>query len=90
VAMGYGLPIVMTDTGGNAEAAQGYGGIVLVPPGDPPALTGALVELRGLVGSTFEHPHSWSNTAQAYERLFGRLDATAPHQTSAALPTGNR
>ena len=29
VAMGYGLPIVMTDTGGNGEAAEGYEGILL-------------------------------------------------------------
>ncbi len=34
VAMGYGLPIVMTDTGGNAEAAEGYAGILLMPVGD--------------------------------------------------------
>ena len=38
VAMSYGLPIVMTDVGGNAEAAAGYGGIELVPVDDPAAL----------------------------------------------------
>ncbi|MEJ7696259.1 MAG: glycosyltransferase [Candidatus Limnocylindrales bacterium] len=45
VAMGYGLPIVMSDVGGNAEAAAGYGGIDLVPPGDEQALRSALERL---------------------------------------------
>ncbi len=75
VAMGYGVPIVMTDVGGNAEAAEGYGGIVLVPPAEPAPLTEALRRVAQLKGRRFEHPHSWSNTAEAYERLFERLDA---------------
>lgn len=74
VAMGYGLPIVMTDVGGNAEAAAGYAGVVLVPPGDPVALLGAIRTLPDLAGREFAHPQSWANTAQAYERLFDRLD----------------
>jgi glycosyltransferase involved in cell wall biosynthesis len=74
VAMGYGLPIVMSDVGGNAEAAAGYGGIVLVPPADAAALADGLRQLPGLVGGQFAHPHSWDNTAEAYERLFERLD----------------
>ena len=75
VAMGYGLPIVMTDVGGNAEAAEGYAGVVLVPPGDPEALLGAIQTLPDLAGREFDHPQSWANTAEAYERLFDRLDA---------------
>ena len=75
VAMGYGVPIVMTDVGGNAEAAEGYGGIVLVPPAEPAPLTEALRRVAQLKGQRFEHPHSWSNTAEAYERLFERLDS---------------
>ena len=35
VAMGYGKPVVMTSVGGNVEAADGYEGIVLVPPANP-------------------------------------------------------
>jgi glycosyltransferase involved in cell wall biosynthesis len=77
VAMGYGLPIVMTDVGGNAEAAAGYGGIVLVPPAEPAQLTEALRRVARLQGQRFEHPHSWGQTAAAYERLFERLDAPA-------------
>ncbi len=29
VAMGYGVPIVLTETGGNIESADGYAGILL-------------------------------------------------------------
>lgn len=79
VAMGYGLPIVMTDVGGNAEAALGYGGIVLVPPEDPAALSEGLRRLPALVGGQFAHPHSWDHTADAYERLFERLDESKAH-----------
>lgn len=75
VAMGYGLPIVMTEVGGNVEAAQGYGGIVLVPAGDERALSDALRRLPALAGTRFEHPHSWTHTADAYQALFERLDA---------------
>ena len=82
VAMGYGLPIVMTDVGGNAEAAEGYEGIRTVPPRDPQALVEAIRGLPALRGQGFEHPHSWSHTADAYQRLFdpilptiGRIDS---------------
>ena len=75
VAMGYGLPIVMSDVGGNAEAAAGYAGIVLVKPADPPALASAIKDVAALSGQEFAHPHSWQNTADAYEKLFDRLDS---------------
>ncbi len=74
VAMGYGLPIVMTDVGGNAEAAQGYGGMVLVPPGETAPLIEAMRRVATLAGQRFEHPHSWANTADAYDGLLQRLD----------------
>ena len=56
VAMGYGLPIVMTDTGGNGEAAEGYAGILLMPVGDVEALTQRLRELPGLPWSHVRAP----------------------------------
>jgi glycosyltransferase involved in cell wall biosynthesis len=77
VAMGYGVPIVMTDVGGNAEAAAGYGGVVLVPPSDPGALADGLRRAAALTGTIYEHPHSWGNTAEAYEWLLGELDKAA-------------
>ena len=73
VAMAYGLPIVMTDVGGNGEAAAGYEGIIFVPPADPAALADALRRLPGLRGPRYAHPHSWADTAAAYEPLFERL-----------------
>jgi glycosyltransferase involved in cell wall biosynthesis len=75
VAMSYGVPIVMSETGGNVEAAAGYGGVILVPPSDPGALSAALRQLPALHGQRFEHPHSWANTAAAFERLFSRVTA---------------
>ncbi|MCY7418277.1 MAG: glycosyltransferase family 4 protein, partial [Chloroflexi bacterium] len=74
VAMGYGLPIVMTDTGGNGEAAEGYAGILLTPVGDIDALTQRLRELPALRGQVFEHPRSWSATADAYLGFIDGLD----------------
>jgi glycosyltransferase involved in cell wall biosynthesis len=73
VAMAYGLPIVMTDVGGNVEAAQGYEGIRLVPPGQHEPLTDALREMPDHAGRRYQHPPSWDNTAEAYGDLFERL-----------------
>ncbi len=72
VAMGYGLPIVMSDVGGNAEAAAGYGGIVLIPPGDPGALRDA-IETLAPSDVRHAHPHSWGHTAARYDELFDLL-----------------
>lgn len=73
VAMGYGLPIIMTDVGGNAEAALAYEGILLVPPGDAPAICDAIRELPELADISLEHPGSWEGTARAYETLFQEI-----------------
>jgi glycosyltransferase involved in cell wall biosynthesis len=75
VAMAYGLPVVITNVGGNVEGAAGYGGLVLVPPGDPAALLEAIRKLPGMIGTRYAHPHKWSDTADAYELLFTRLEA---------------
>ncbi len=74
VAMGYGLPIVMTETGGNPENAEGYAGIRLMPVGDVGALTERLRELPALRGQRFEHPRSWSATAEAYLRFLEQVE----------------
>jgi len=78
VAMAYGLPIVMTDVGGNTEAARGYEGLVLVPPADPPALTGALRDLPAVRGLRSESDHSWRHVAELYEQLFQKLADSLP------------
>jgi glycosyltransferase involved in cell wall biosynthesis len=75
VAMGYGVPIVLTETGGNIESADGYAGILLMPVGDVVALTERLRELPALRGTRFEHPRSWSATADAYARFLDTIEA---------------
>jgi glycosyltransferase involved in cell wall biosynthesis len=90
VAMGYGLPIVMTNVGGNAEAAAGYEGIRLVPARDPASLLGAIRGMPALRGLRFAHPHSWAQTAEAYEALFAEIlpgDAAAGLSDIDVLPT---
>ena len=77
VAMGYGVPIVLTETGGNIESADGYAGILLMPVGDVAALTERLRELPALRGTHFEHPRSWSATADAYRRFLDGLEEPA-------------
>lgn len=80
VAMAYGLPIVMTDVGGNGEAANGYAGTLLVPPADPVSLRGTLERLtRSSV--RYAHPHPWQETAARYEGLFADLGLLAPAAT---------
>ena len=85
--MGYGLPIVMTNVGGNAEAAEGYGGIVLVPPGATGALRAAIETLQPS-DVRHEHPHSWEHTAARYHELFRALlgGAVATADTTSEAP----
>ncbi|MBA3406436.1 MAG: glycosyltransferase, partial [Gemmatimonadaceae bacterium] len=78
VAMAYGLPIVMTDVGGNTEAAQGYEGLVLVPPADAPALTRALRGLHAMRGVRSHRDHSWQHVADGYEILFQKVKGEVP------------
>lgn len=78
VAMGYGLPIVITDVGGNPEGAAGYGGLVVVPAQDVHALRASLLGLADRIGERHEHPHSWAQSADAYDALFARLGYPTP------------
>lgn len=73
VAMGFGLPIVISDVGGQAEALTGYEGAILIPPGDHEALRVALSDVAKLRGRRFAHPHTWADTATAYENFFRRI-----------------
>jgi glycosyltransferase involved in cell wall biosynthesis len=73
VAMGYGLPVVISDVGGNPEAVEGYQGVILTAPSDPSALRDALTRVAALRGQRFEHPKDWTQTTRAYEDLFERI-----------------
>jgi len=68
-AMSTGLPSVVTDVGGVADALSGGGGLV-VPPKDPAALAGAL---ERLVGSRERRENS---AAAARRSAVGRFDRT--------------
>ena len=65
IAMSNGLPVVVTSVGGLTEAAAGYRGALLVPPGDEAALTEALRRLPERVGRRYADPHSWERNAAA-------------------------
>jgi glycosyltransferase involved in cell wall biosynthesis len=72
--MSAGLPVVVTSVGGLPEAAEGYGGVVWIPPGDPVALREGLERAVELVGASFSDPQSWSSSAERYAELFGVLN----------------
>ena len=87
VAMAYGLPIVITDIGGNSEVAREYGAALLVQPGDADALRDALLSLSRSA-ARHAHPRPWDLTADRYNALFAELGLTdrpvlaEPRQTS--------
>ena len=74
IAMAAGLPIVLTDVGGLRTAAEGYEGVVWVPPADPDALRDAMVTLPGRRGERFADPRSWDDTIAVYEKLLSAVD----------------
>jgi glycosyltransferase involved in cell wall biosynthesis len=73
-ALAFGRPIVASDVGGFGEVAAETGALRLVPPGDAPALAGALAELladadaraelAGAAASAADGIYSWDAVAQ--------------------------
>jgi len=84
VALGYGLPVVVSRVGGLPEAVAGYAGAVLVEPSDPLALRGALRRVARLRGQRFRPPRRWGDVAREYTRFLVR----AAHVTGHARPSG--
>jgi glycosyltransferase involved in cell wall biosynthesis len=74
IAMSQGLPVVVTNVGGLAEAVVGYQGAIVVPPDDPDALRRALRQLPALQCKRFTDPHSWKQTSRRYAAVFSSLD----------------
>ena len=66
LALGYGLPVVVTGVGGLVESVEGYEGAVLVPPRDPAALRDGLRHAGGLAGRRFGHDREWLEVAPRY------------------------
>lgn len=75
MAMGRGLPVLVTSVGGLVEAADGYAGAVFVPPQDPAALAAGLARLVPLVGRRYPAAADWDETRKRYDRLFDQLAA---------------
>jgi glycosyltransferase involved in cell wall biosynthesis len=73
IAMSTGLPVVVTAVGGLVEAVAQYSGAILVPPRDPDALRGALLQLLERRGQQYADPHSWERTAAEYQEMIGQL-----------------
>jgi glycosyltransferase involved in cell wall biosynthesis len=73
VALSQGLPVVVSDVGGLAEAVARYEGAITVPPADPAALAAALEQAAALRGRRFEDPHSWEQTVVRYGLLFDAI-----------------
>jgi glycosyltransferase involved in cell wall biosynthesis len=76
LAMAAGLPVVVTAVGGLVEATEGYGGVIRVPPQDPPAIRDALVRAYGMRGMRFEDVHSWERSMDGYAALFAEIGIT--------------
>jgi glycosyltransferase involved in cell wall biosynthesis len=66
IAMSAGLPVVVSDVGGLREAAAGYEGALLVPPGDTAALAAALVGVTAYRGRRYTDVRTWDDVVDAY------------------------
>lgn len=73
ITMDHGLPVVVTNVGGLAEAVEGYSGAVLVEPGDPAELRRGIERAATLTGRKHPDPHSWEANARVYSSLFSAL-----------------
>ncbi len=78
LAMSAGLPVIVTAVGGLVEAVKDYPGALLVPPRDPTALRGALLQLLERRGRRYADPHSWQQTVDGYRALIDQLHQTRP------------
>jgi len=73
LALRYELPVVVTSVGGLVESVAGYGGAVLVPPGDPDELRDGLRRAAGLAGRRFDHGRDWVEVAPRYAAALDSL-----------------
>jgi glycosyltransferase involved in cell wall biosynthesis len=77
VAMGVGLPVIVSRVGGLVEAAAGYGGAIFVEPRDIGDLRRALLRAESLRGERFPCKGSWHETAAQIAQLLTSIDAVA-------------
>lgn len=76
IAMGRGLPVVVSAVGGLIEATAGYEGAIRVAPRDPEAIRNALLrDVLPCRGQRFEVVHSWDRTLDGYRTLLNEVVA---------------
>lgn len=90
MAIGHGLPVLVTRVGGLVEAAGSYAGAIFVPPHDPSAIAAALPRLAALVGRRYPPTSTWARTRSLYDELFTSLAATPAAPSRRRVAAGNR
>ena len=73
IAIGNGLPVLVTRVGGLVEAAENYEGAIFVPPHDPAAIHANLPALAALAGTRYESTTTWDVTVERYGELIESL-----------------
>lgn len=76
IALGFGLPVVVTPVGALVEAVVGYAGAVVAERCDPAALLAAIRQATELRGQRFADPRPWSSVPPLYYDFFARLGVT--------------
>ncbi len=74
ITMAYGLPVVLSDVGGLRDGAEGYDGVIWVPPSDVAAVAEALRKLPSRRGQRYPDPRSWDQTSKAFAQLIDRIE----------------
>ena len=73
IAMANGLPVVLSDVGGLRTGAEGYEGVVWVPPRDSAAIADAIRKVVAMRGTRFTDSRSWADTVERYGAVFAEL-----------------
>ena len=73
LAAAFGRPVVVTSTGGMAEAFERYGAGAVVPPGDAAALAEAMVRSYDDHVAELTVPNSWDQVGARTEALYRAL-----------------
>jgi glycosyltransferase involved in cell wall biosynthesis len=74
VAMGLGLPVIVTKVGGLVEAASSYAGTLFVEPRDIISLRSAFLTAESLRGRRFTCDRSWEDTTSAITALLSSIN----------------
>jgi glycosyltransferase involved in cell wall biosynthesis len=73
LAMGFGLPVVVSHVGGLTEAAAGYDGVIFFTPKDVPALRDAILQSQSMRGKRFSSKGGWQQVANEMMEFISSL-----------------